>query len=148
MPESKSNTRSTIDRMIDVARGVAETDPVDLENRGTRRCEHEALVALVQWTPNGGKSISTVVQCKNMSPSGMCIVSRYMLHVGHEGVLLLQRSNAENVILGIKVIYCKYVGGMKHESGIKFVEVPTHFSMEDFRDEQGNMPRLGSRQAA
>jgi len=131
-----------IDRIIDVARGVGNAEPIDVENRGNRRCNYEADLAFVQWTPTGGKSIATMVKCKNISSTGMCVVSRYMLHVGHEGAILLARSNGEEVILGVRVIHCSYVGDMKHESGLIFIEVPSHFSLEDFRDEQGNMPKL------
>jgi hypothetical protein len=137
-----------IDRIIDVARGAAPADSADQENRTTRRVEYDGPLALVQITPDGGKSIPTIVQCKNISAGGMCIYSRYMLHVGYEGAVLMQRSNGEPVILGVKVVYCKYIGDMRHESGIEFIEPATVFMMQDFCDEQGNMLRLDSHRAA
>lgn len=133
---------SAIDQIIDVARGVADAQADDVENRNNRRCVYDGELAFVQWTPTGGKSIATMVKCKNISSTGVCVISRYMLHVGHEGAILLARSNGEEVILGVRVVHCAYVGDMKHESGLTFIEVPSHFSVEDFRDEQGNMPKL------
>ncbi len=139
---TSNNTAHDIDRIIDFARGSIDIAPVDAENRRTIRCEHCAPIGFVQWTPDGGKSIATVVHTKDMSSSGLCVVSGYMLHVGHEGAILMLRSNGEEVILGVKVVHCSYVGEMKHESGLSFVEMSNEFSMDDFRDQHGNMPEL------
>jgi hypothetical protein len=142
LPGEDDMSSSPIDHIIDVASGAAEADASDVENRGTRRFEYGGEIALVQWTPTGGKSIPTTVRCKNVSSSGMCVVSRYMLHVGHEGAILIKRSNGEEVILGVKVVHCSYVGDMDHESGVEFVECSDQFSLEDFRDAEGNLPPL------
>jgi hypothetical protein len=139
---------NAIDRMIDIASGATDSPPDDIENRGTRRMPFEAPVAFVQWTPSGGKSIPTLVATKNISSSGMCVVSRYMLHVGHEGVVLIQRGSGEEVLLGVRVVHCEYVGEMQHESGLEFIAVPSNLSLEDFRDEHGNMPQLRPGKAA
>lgn len=137
-----------IDHLIDVARGAVEPEAEFIENRTNRRCEFNGAVAFVQWTPTGGKSISTIVRCKNICPGGMCLTSRYMLHVGHEGALLVERSNGERVILGVKVVHCRYVGDMRHESGVQFVQVPEHFSEIDFQNEQGHLPELKDQASA
>jgi hypothetical protein len=143
-----STELSVIDRLIDVARGEAEPEPEDRENRGTRRCPYEGRVALVQIVPDGGKSIPTVVTCKNMSAGGMCVRSKFMLHVGHEGALLVQRSSGEVVMIGARVVHCAYVGNMMHESGIEFIALAEAFAMDDFRDDDGRLPELGMRRAA
>ena len=143
-----STPDNPIDRIIDVARGVADPDPTDVEHRSTRRHEYDGLVSFVQWTPTGGKSISTVVRCKNISSTGLCIQSRYMLHVGHEGVILMARSDGEEVMLGVKVVHSSYVGDMNHQSGLRFIDVPVRFCLDDFRDQQGNMLRLDMGRAA
>ena len=96
----------------------------------------------MQWTPDGGKSIATVLRCKDISSSGLSILSRYMLHVGHEGAILILRSNGEEIMLGVKVVHCSYVGDMNHESGLRFIELSAEFSLGDFRDQHGNMPEL------
>ncbi|MBT8484593.1 MAG: PilZ domain-containing protein [Phycisphaerales bacterium] len=137
-----TDPNNPIDAIIDIARGASDLEPTDVEQRNTRRVDHVSPVGFVQWTPTGGKSIPTVVSCKNISSSGMCVISRFMLHVGHEGAVLMRRSNGEEVLLGVRVVHCSYVGDMKHESGLTFIEVPENFSIEDFRDEHGNMPQL------
>ena len=138
-----------IDRIIDVATGVEDAEPADLENRRTRRAELDTPMALVQWTPGGGKSISTIVTGKNISSTGLCVLSRYMLHVGQEGVILMLRSNGEAVMLGVKAVHSSYVGDMKHESGLTFIPAPKGFTIDDFRDEQGHLPEfLGQNKAA
>jgi hypothetical protein len=139
---------TSIDHIIDIARGTTAADACDRENRLTRRRPYDCAVALVQITPDGGKSIPTVVRCKNISAGGMCILSRYMLHIGYEGAVLLMRSTGEPVIVGAKVVHCKYIGDMLHESGIEFIRPSVNFAMDDFCDEQGNMPRLETSQAA
>ena len=137
-----------IDHLIDIASGEVQIEEADREKRQLMRCDHDGLVALVQMTPEGPKSIPTIVRCKNISPGGMCVVSQYMLHAGYEGAVLMQRSDGEEVIIGVKVVHCRYVGEIRHEAGIEFIELPVDFSMEDFRDTQGNMPRLNLSEAA
>ena len=131
-----------LDHLIDVALGHAEPLPDEVERRSMRRGEFEGLLAFVQWTPSGGKSITTVVRCKNISSNGICIVSSYMLHPEREGVLLVQRSNGEHVLLGVRVVYCRYAGNMIHESGVTVIRTPKSFSLDDFRDEHGALPKL------
>jgi hypothetical protein len=139
---------ASIDHIIDIARGISAADTADREHRQTRRMPYDRAIALVQITPDGGRSIPTIVRCKNISAGGMCIHSRYMLHIGYEGAILMMRSNGEPVILGAKVVHCKYIGDMLHESGIEFIRSSVNFTMDDFCDEQGNMPRLDGPRAA
>ena len=107
--------------------------------------DHDAKIGFVQMTPSGAKSIPTVVQCKNISSTGMCVISRYMLHKDHEGAVLVRRSNGADAIVGVRVVHCRYTGDMEHESGLEFIPLPGQFTVEDFRDEQGNMIRLDER---
>jgi hypothetical protein len=137
-----------IDHLIDIACGSATPREEEHEQRGLRRIEHDASVAFVQRTPSGGKSISTIVTCRELSVGGMSIISRYMLHVGYDGAILVHRPNGEPVVIGIKVAHCTYLGEMAHESGLEFTGVPEDFTLEDFRDEHGNMPDLAQRRAA
>ena len=146
-----ANDPSPVDQLIDLASGKADDLPggaPDAENRGRRRMDWAGPVAFVQWTPEGLKSIATIVQCRNISSTGLCVMSRYMLHAGHEGVVLMKRSNGEEVMLGVKVVHCSYIGDMNHQSGLRFIDVPDRFSLDDFRDEQGNMLRLELGKAA
>lgn len=131
-----------IDQIIDIARGAIEVEAADAENRRTIRAPYERAIGFVQWTPDGGKSIATVVKCKDISSAGLCVVSRYMLHIGHEGAVLMLRSNGEEVMLGVKVVHCSYVGDMNHESGLAFIDLSDQFASDDFRDQYGKMPEL------
>ncbi|MBT8486126.1 MAG: hypothetical protein HKO59_08630 [Phycisphaerales bacterium] len=133
---------SLIDHLIDIALGKATPTDDEVENRRTRRTEQEGLLALVQWTPSGGKSITTTVRCKNIGPSGMCLTSSYMLHVGHEGVALLRRTSGAHVLLGVRVAHCRYVGNMTHESGVEIIPPSASFTLDDFKDERGELPEL------
>lgn len=145
MPE---HDPTSLDRIIDIARGVAVADTADNEHRHTRRMDYDGAVALVQITPDGGKSIPTIVRCRNISAGGMCILSRYMLHVGYEGAVLMTRSDGQRVILPGRVVHCKYIGDMLHESGIEFIQPTVLFYLEDFCDARGDLPQLEPPQAA
>ena len=130
-----------IDDIIDVA-CKRKTLALDAENRGVLRGEYVAPIALVQWTPEGGKSIVAVCESKDASSTGMCVVSKYMLHVGYEGGVMMLRSGGEAVLLGIQVMHSRYVGEMVHETGLAFIPVPAGYSIDDFRDCQGNLPKF------
>ena len=137
-----------IDRLIDIATGRVEPEGDDMEQRGTRRHGTDAWVALVQITPSGGRSIPVAVRCKNISAGGMCIVSRYMLHVGYQGAILMRRSDGELVLIGVRVVHCSYVGKHEHESGIEFTPDTGGIEMSDFEDETGELPCMEPREAA
>jgi hypothetical protein len=139
MPEKQP---CPIDHMIDVARGVVAADPEMAEHRKTRRTPYRGKLALVQRTPDGGRTIPITVDGKDISPGGMCVISRYMLHVGHSGAVLVRRSDGEQVMLGVRVAHCHYVGGMKHESGLEFTRTVDGITLEDFRDQTGRLPDL------
>lgn len=136
---------SQLDRVIDMARGAIPKDDSNSENRHDRRLPCTEKAALVQRTPGGGKTICTVINSKDISPGGMCVLSRYMLHVGHEGAILISRSNGEQVIIGVRVVHCRYVGNHCHESGLEFLESANGFTLLDFKDQQGNMPQICSK---
>jgi hypothetical protein len=131
-----------LDRLIAVARGEAEVEEGDKEHRKMRRCRMDGQLAFVQTTNTGGKSIATTVQCRDIGPGGIGITCRHMLHVGYEGAVLMPRPKRVHTIVGVKVTHCRYVGDMCHEAGLIFTGALPNFEIDDFRDEQGNLPRL------
>lgn len=137
-----------LDRIIDIASGKAAAAAADVEHRGTRRCALDLPVALVQWTAEGGKSIPALLQAKDISSKGIGVSSRYMLHVGHEGVVLLLRPRGEPVVIGVKVVHSRYAGRMTHESGLAFIPHTEGFTMDDFRDAHGHLPDFVARSRA
>ena len=145
-----SDTNARIDQMIDLARGAIKPGPEQHENRDTRRHPFSGRVALVQRLPDGGKSVPLVVMTRDFSAGGLRIASRYMLHVGHRGAILLMRSTGEPVLIGVRVAHCRYVGDMNHESGLEFLPEVGGLTLDDFRDKAGQLPELtpGSRKAA
>ena len=143
-----ATTDRDIDHLIDVVQGKAEPPTDDKEHRGNRRHEWAGPIAFVQTTQTGGKSIPTVLQCRDISSTGIGVTSRYMLHVGFEGAVLMERASGERVILGVTVAFCNYVGDAGHHCGLRFVATPEEFSLDDFLDEQGNMPVLRQARAA
>jgi hypothetical protein len=135
-------TNDQIDRLIDAASGAVAADSRDQEQRSNIRYPFEGRVALVQKTPGGGKSIVTVVAAKDISSTGLCVRSRYLLHVGYEGAVLLRRSNGQQSIAGVRVIHSRYAGSMMHESGLAFTHETGGIALDDFRDDGGSLPEL------
>lgn len=146
--KNKTEAKTTLDRMIDVACGAIKPGADFREHRDTRRQPLHASAGLVQLMPDGGKSIPTVVQTVDFSPGGLRIISRYMLHVGYHGAILLERANREQVLFGVRIAHCDYAGHMRHESGLAFTGDLHGISIEDFRDEHGKLPVLQGRHAA
>jgi hypothetical protein len=145
MPQNQANV---IDHMIDVASGVAPADPSFKEHREDRRQPFTGKLALVQRTPDGGRTIPIIVEGKDISLGGMCVISRYMLHVGHSGAVLIRRSTGEDVLVGVRVVHCHYVGGMKHESGLEFTRNVDGITLQHFRDHAGHLPSLDAQSKA
>ncbi|HRP64316.1 MAG TPA: hypothetical protein PK400_13530, partial [Phycisphaerales bacterium] len=108
--KNKTETKTTLDRMIDVACGAIRPESDLREHRDTRRQTLHTSAALVQLMSDGGKSIPTVVQTVDFSPGGLRIISRYMLHVGYHGAILLERANREHVLFGVRIAHCNNAG--------------------------------------
>lgn len=142
-----SDDSVSIDEMIDMARGAA-MDPTLRENREMRRQPFHSKVAIVQYTPDGRKTLPLIADGKDISPGGLCVISRYMLHPNHVGAVLFQRSNGEDVLIGMRVIYSRYAENGVHESGLMFNAIPDGIGIDDFRDQMGRTPNLAVREAA
>lgn len=146
--KNKTEFKTTLDRLIDVACGTIKPGADLREHRDTRRQPLSVSAALVQLMPDGGKSIPTVVQTVDFSPGGLRIISQYMLHVGYHGAIMLERPNGEQVLFGVRVAHCNYTGNMRHESGLAFTGNMHGLSTDDFRDEHGKLPAFQGRHAA
>lgn len=145
---SQLEEQSLIDRIIDIARGAEAVVEDERENREFKRRPYDGWIALVQLMSTGGRTRPLTIQGKDISVGGVGVVSRQMLHVGHKGAVLFRRSNGEPVLVGGEVVHCNYVGQMRHESGIAFIDLPDGIVLDDFRDERGELPQLAGDLAA
>ena len=137
-----------IDQIIDVVRGVVSAGTSGRENRKVTRMPFTTDVAIVVIAPTGEKCSPDIVRCENISTGGLCVTSSQPLDEGSRGGVLILRSDGEPVVLGMKVIHITSSGPKGYECGLEFEQQPSAVTMNDFRDSQGNLPRLGQAQAA
>ncbi len=132
---------SLVDRIIDIARGLAPVGPDVREKREATRVPFNTQIFLVQLTPPGDKTKPLTLQGENISSGGLCVRSAEALDVGSRGAVLLPRSNGELVILGAKVVYSNQQGKTT-EYGLEFEPQPESIAIVDFRNPRGNLPEV------
>jgi hypothetical protein len=135
------------DEIIDrVRRNSAAGRVADAERRESRRVRYSAVVAIVLVTRDGQRWGPMSVQAKDISSTGMAVVSRSMIHPGLRGAVQLQRSDKALAIVGVEVIHSRYAGQMLHETGLRFTgELPVPMVREEFLNRQGKMILLDER---
>lgn len=133
-----------IDRILDIARGVAPIGPADRENREATRLAFTGPVALVLLLPAGGRTSPVVLKGENISSGGLGVLSRRELSVGSRGAIMVARSDGEQVILGARVVYSNTLGPKGFECGLEFDGQPAGISREDFQDPNGELPKLAA----
>jgi hypothetical protein len=137
-----------IDRIIDIARGVAPVGPSERENREATRTPYAAGIALVLISAAGRKSPPIDLISENISSGGLCVISGQELPVGGRGAILIPKSDGEHVLMGARVVYVNALDGETCECGLEFEVPPAAAAVRDFRDAAGNLPRLGPARAA
>ena len=135
MDEQRDNLA---DQFIDVASGQYAAASID-ERRARRRLNYDALVALVLISPTGGRGQPQVVRARDLSLTGMGVVSRHMMYPGSQGALQIVRSDGTAALLGVQVRHSRYIGNMEHYTGLKFIALPADISTRDFLDRHGRM---------
>lgn len=95
------------------------------ENRRiNERFSIDADVYCVVCNSESGISHPLKVRARDISPGGLCVLSRNMLHVGYTGAVRMIRADGTELIIGIQVTRCRYVGDMMHECGLLFLDAP------------------------
>lgn len=129
------------DQLIDIASGAVNAASAD-ERRARRRLNYEALVALVLIGPTGSRGQPQVVKAKDLSITGIGVVSRHMMYPGSQGALQIVRSDGRAALVGVQVRHSRYIGNMEHYTGLKFIPLPSGISTRDFIDRHGRMVLL------
>jgi hypothetical protein len=141
IPPVSEKQPNLADQFIDIAAGFAEPTAID-ERRARKRVDYDALVALVLIGPTGGRGQPQVVRAKDLSLTGIGVVSRHMMYPGSQGALQIVRSDGRAALVGVQVRHSRYIGNMEHYTGLKFVPLPTDISPMDFLDRHGRMALL------
>ena len=116
---------TAIDEAIDGAVRVAENRGYEgEERRSNQRFPYTGDFTLTLMTDEPGVIQHVVVQARNISTTGLGVVSRQMIHPGREGVTDLIRSDGKTVQVGVRVVRCHYCGDMVHSTGLEFIAVP------------------------
>ena len=137
-----------LDRIIDIARGVAPAGPHERENREACRIPYTGTVAMIMIRPTGTMTEPILVTCENISTGGIAVLSEQALSVGSRGGLLIMRSDGESVVIGTRVVHVndRRPGGF--ECGIEFETEPSVVTLLDFQDIAGDLPQIGHARAA
>jgi hypothetical protein len=139
---------SRVDRIIDIARGVAPVGPGERENREATRIPFASQVALLPISTSGQKAPPIILTSENISSGGLCVIAPLELSVGGRGAILMQKSDGECVLLGARVVYVNPIDVEVFECGLEFEIKPSAVSVDDFCDPAGNLPQVGPARAA
>jgi hypothetical protein len=115
---------AAIDEAIDGAVRVAENRGYEGEERRTNQRLPFGEIMLTLLTEEPGVIQRVLVQAKNISTTGLGVISRQMIHPGREGITDLVRSDGKVVQVGVRVVRCHYCGAMVHSTGLEFIAVP------------------------
>lgn len=124
------------DRLIDIAANP-KGPPSGNERRNRTRHPYDALVALVLVSPTGDRGQAMILRAKDISMSGISLISRHMIYPGSRGGVQLMRSDGRVAVVGVQVRYCRYTGNMEHHTGLEFTPLPASLAPQDFLDKKG-----------
>ena len=127
------------DRLIDIASGAESIGVQEKERRGRQRVPYEALAALILIDDNGRRSSPLVLPTRDISLTGVSVISRGGIREDSRGAMQLVRSDGRRALVGVIVRYCRYVGDMQHHAGMEFAPLPAGLSADDFLDSQGRL---------
>ncbi|MCA9290599.1 MAG: hypothetical protein KDA25_05690 [Phycisphaerales bacterium] len=105
----------------------------------------DRFVALVLLVGDGGVSAVQVLRATELSPTGICVKSKQMMHPQTQGAIQIMRQDGTFAIIGVEVRHCQYVGDLAHAIGLRFVPLHERFRTTDFLDDDGRMPLLDRR---
>lgn len=137
----------TPDHLIDIAAGVKPAEPIKKrDRRSRRRVPYDAYVALLLVAPTGDRGRPILLRAKDISYTGINLISRHMIYPGSCGAMQLLRSDGRVALVGVMVVGSRYIGNMQHQTGLAFVPLPPGVSAEEFLDKHGRLvlmdPRL------
>ncbi len=137
-----------IDRIIDIARGVAPAGPSERENRETCRIPYSGNVAVILIASTGAKTAPCIVACENVSTGGIAVLSSEELAIGARCGVLIMKSDGESVVIGARIVHVNDRGPEGFECGVEFETQPSVVTLLDFQDAAGNLPQIGHARAA
>lgn len=133
------------DQIIDIAAGLKPMPAVMSDRRSRRRVPYTAHVALLLIAPTGERSRPMVVRARDISLDGISVAGRQMIYPGSQGAMQLVRSDGRMALVGVAVRNSRYVGEMRHHTGMSFVPLPPGISAREFVGRDGRMVLLDSR---
>jgi hypothetical protein len=132
--------RPFTDQLIDLAAGVNTAETALLKDRRSRRrFAYDDYVALLLISPIGDRGRPIVLQAKDISYTGISVISRNMIYPGSTGAMQLVRSDGQVALVGVAVKASIYVGDMQHHTGMAFIPLPPGVSANEFLDRHGRL---------
>ena len=137
--------RPFTDRLIYVAAGYEPMQAVLADRRSKKRLPYHAYVAMLLVAPTGERGRPVVVRARDISIDGISVVGRQMIYPGSQGALQLVRSDGSAAVVGVTVKASRYVGDMKHHTGMAFSPLPQGISAKEFVGKDGRLLLLDPR---
>jgi hypothetical protein len=139
LPTMAETPDGLTDQLIEQASRLSAST---LERRGAKRHAYDGRVAIVLLSETGSPSAPVILQGRNISAGGLCVISRQMIHPGTVGAVQMVRSDGSAALVGATVRYCVYVGNMRHFTGVEFMPLPSEITAADFVDQDGRAINL------
>lgn len=112
-----------IDMAQRIGMGNADAPAVE-ERRAHPRMAYCREIQTLWATHSTASPRRAVMRESDLSPSGVCLLSRLALPKGARGVALLVRPDGSTVLVGIEVMHMGYAGGMLNACGRRFIAAP------------------------
>jgi hypothetical protein len=147
MTRRDSNTHAALaaDRLINIAAGLESPENAGPERRAHRRVPYDAAVTLLLCAPTGERGRPMVLKARDISLGGISVVGRQMIYPGSQGVAQLVRSDGRIALVGVVVTASRYIGNMRHLTGLSFIPLPQGFSEKEFLDKDGRLLLIDKR---
>ncbi len=123
---------ATIDQLMSTA-GVGEEG----ERRSRERTPFTGKVALV-LIADGKIQPPALYKAVNISPGGLCLQSRGMVHTDQAGAVQMRKSDGQVVTVGVIIRHCRYVADGIHHIGIQFAGMPPKLYPSHFETSPGH----------
>lgn len=112
-----------IDMAQRIGMGNAAAPTVE-ERRAHARIAYNKEIHTVWAAHSTASPRRAVMRASDLSPSGVCLLSRLVLPRGTKGAALLIRPDESTVHVGLEVMHLGYAGGMLNACGCRFIAAP------------------------
>jgi hypothetical protein len=131
-----------VEHTIDIALGLAEPAPADLEHRRFVRKPYRARIALLPVDAYGRHGVRLVAYTRDAGAAGFSAVGRRPFVPGSICAVLVSQEHAAPAVIGASVIRCEPNAYGGWELAFRFTDPPASVTLDDFCGPDGRLPML------